>query len=85
MQNYKLSIGIVTLFLVCYTLSPFMGVPAWVISLAYAVSPFLVIWMVICVLKNGKPSGRTFDEGYFYDDTDAPTSVDLRNPYRDAA
>jgi hypothetical protein len=83
MQYCKLSIGVVTAFLVCYTLSPYMGVPAWVISSAYLLSPFLVVWMVICILKKGQPSGRTFDEGYFYDDEQAPQSVE--KDYRNAA
>lgn len=29
--------------------------------------PFVVIWMTICILKYGKPQGRTFDD-YLYDD-----------------
>ena len=83
MQNSKLSVGIVTIFLLCYTLTPYVGIPAWVISSAYLLSPFLVVWMVVCVLKDGKPSERTFDEGYFYDEEEAPQSVD--KDFRNAA
>lgn len=28
-----------------------------------------MIWMVVCILKNGKPSGYTFEQR-FYDDVD---------------
>jgi len=76
MKGCKFSVVFVTGFLLVYTLSPYVGVPAWVISSAYLISPFLIGWMVVCVLKNGQPSGRTFDEGYFYDEESAPQSVD---------
>lgn len=33
----------------------------------FAFSPFMVIWMAVYILKQGKPSGRTFEE-YFYDE-----------------
>lgn len=40
-----------------------------VVAAMFVISPFLVIWMVYRVLKDGKPSGRTFSE-HFYDDSD---------------
>ncbi|MCU0354467.1 MAG: hypothetical protein MUD08_12135 [Cytophagales bacterium] len=76
MQGCRFPILFVTAFLVVYTLSPHLGASPLMISSAYLASPFLVIWMVVRVLKKGEPSGRTFDEGYFYDDENAPQSIE---------
>ncbi|MDJ1466357.1 hypothetical protein QNI19_33295 [Cytophagaceae bacterium DM2B3-1] len=75
-QNYKFSIVCVTVYLILYTVSPYMDIPSWVIGTAYLLSPFLVVWMVISILKGEAYSGKTFDEGYFYADRNAPKSID---------
>lgn len=60
---------LVTAVLVVYViLSVYWANPIMMLSV-YMLSPFLVIWMVYRVLKDGVPSDRTFDE-YFYDDVD---------------
>jgi hypothetical protein len=38
-------------------------------------APFIVIWMVLSILIKGEPSGKTFDEGHWYDDPTAPQPV----------
>jgi hypothetical protein len=62
-------ITIVTLYLLFYQLTPFIGIPDKIISVLFIVSPFLVIAMVYFVLKYGKPSKYNFDER-FYEDFD---------------
>jgi len=76
MQGCRVPVFFVTVFLLVYTLSPYLGIPGWIIACAYIASPLMVIWMVVAVLQNGKSSGRTFNKGYFYDHEDAPQSVD---------
>jgi len=35
----------------------------------FSISPFLIVWMVIRVLKHGVPSKRKFED-YFYEDAE---------------
>jgi hypothetical protein len=75
MKGCRIPVLVTTIFLVVYTISPYIGVPEPVIALAYVLAPFLVIWMVFSILIKGEPSGRTFEDGYWYDDPAAPRSV----------
>lgn len=67
MSRIKFPIISVTLFMVIYNLLPFFNVSSNVIVALFIVSPFAVIWMVYCILKNGKPSEKNWDD-YFYED-----------------
>lgn len=58
----------VSAFLAIYVLLAYFNIENVVITM-FLISPFLVIWMVYKVLKDGTPSGRTFSE-HFYDDSD---------------
>ena len=58
-----------TAILFVYTILAQFYPDSIVIVLIFAMSPFLITWMVYKVLKDGQPSTRTFDE-YFYDDVD---------------
>lgn len=69
MSRIKFPVISVTLFMVIYNLLPFFNVSSNVIVALFIVSPFAVIWMVYCVLKNGKPSEKNWDD-YFYEDYD---------------
>ena len=55
-------------FLAVYVMLAFFKVENVVITM-FLISPFLVIWMVLRVLKDGKPSGKTFSE-HFYEDSE---------------
>jgi len=81
MKGCRIPVIVTSLFLLVYTASPYLGVPAPLIALAYVLAPFLVIWMVLSVLIKGEPSGRTFDEGHWYDDPAAPRSVGKSERY----
>jgi hypothetical protein len=68
MEGIKFPVIFSTLYLFIYSLLPFWeGVEA-VVGALFFLSPFLVIWLVISVLKDGKPSGKTLEEGYWYED-----------------
>lgn len=69
MKQIKIPLFACTLYLSLYTLSPFIGIPDIMIIFMWVLSPFLVIWLVFHVLKDGKASDRTFEE-YWYDDVD---------------
>ena len=69
MKKIKTVVAIVTLYLMLFQASPYIGFPDEVIFMMFCLSPFLVIYMVLVILKNGEPSKHTFDEK-FYDDFD---------------
>jgi hypothetical protein len=75
MKGCRTPVLVTSLFLLVYTLSPYLGVPGPLIALAYVMAPFLVVWMVLSILIKGEPSGRTFDEGQWYDDPTAPRAA----------
>ena len=69
MRGPLFPVSLVSIYLLVYaTLALFGQHPNWVL-LMFLFSPALVIWMVYSVLRNGKPSGKTFDE-HFYEDRD---------------
>jgi hypothetical protein len=69
MKNIKFPIYFVTAVLFAYSILSQFYPDSIVIVMVFALSPFLITWMVYKVLKDGQPSARTFDE-YFYDDID---------------
>ena len=69
MKKVWLVIAFATLYLFFYQLTPYIGVPEEIIIALYILSPFVIIYMVYVVLKEGTPSKYTFDER-FYDDFD---------------
>lgn len=73
MENIKFPIYLTTLYLIIYTLSPYLGFGDGIILLMFVFAPFLVIWMVIRILKDGKESQRKFED-YWYDDIDITRS-----------
>jgi len=67
MKALKYPIAITTLLLIVYNIMPFVGVPFAIIFFTMLLLTGLTIWMVIKILKDGKPSGRTFED-HWYDD-----------------
>lgn len=61
---------IVTLYLVVYYILFQAGAPEDIILTMFALSPFLVIWMVMTILKYGKYEGPELkeDEEWGYQD-----------------
>jgi Flp pilus assembly protein TadB len=68
MKGIWFPVMFVTAFLAVYVVLSLLSFDRTVTAMFF-ISPFLVVWMVLRVLKDGKPSGRTFSE-YFYDDLD---------------
>ena len=67
MKNPGIIILLVTLYLLIFKSAPYLGIPDNIILLMFAISPFLVIYMVYVVLKFGKPSPHTFEERFYED------------------
>jgi hypothetical protein len=67
MEKIKAPILVVSLILLFYTITPFIGIPYQITSFLFAISPLLVIWMVIRILKDGRHSGKTWSEGFRYE------------------
>jgi hypothetical protein len=62
-------IGIATGFMLLYLLSILFQFPGeWIFDL-YLLSPFVIVWMVMRILKDPYSTDKTFDE-YFYQDRD---------------
>lgn len=62
MKNYRFSTAFVTTYLVVYTILFHLDVSMPVLLLMFAISPFLVLWMVITILKYGVYNGRELGE-----------------------
>ena len=52
MKKEIFALWFVTIYLVVYATSAFMGVSTSVVFVLFALSPVLVIWMVVAVLKS---------------------------------
>ena len=70
MKNIKVTVTAGTVFLLIYILSYHLNVPLAIPMLLFCFSPFVMIWMVISILKDGTPSEKKFSDGYFYEDYD---------------
>ncbi|MEX6687860.1 hypothetical protein QTN47_10165 [Danxiaibacter flavus] len=62
MKNHKFATIFVTLYLVIFTVLTQLNAPLWLIGLMYVLSPLLVIWMVITVLKYASYNGKQLAE-----------------------
>ena len=67
MKSAWLPVGIVTIFLLVYVFIAAAGYSYLLITGLFSISPILVVWMVIRVLKSPYNSGKTFNE-HFYED-----------------
>jgi hypothetical protein len=68
-MNIWIPVTLVTAYLFIYTSITAFSENTAIAYLLFAFSPVFLIWMVVRVLKDGTPSGRTFDT-YYYDDVD---------------
>ncbi|HEY8400128.1 MAG TPA: hypothetical protein VIK89_02640 [Cytophagaceae bacterium] len=72
MKSDKFPIIVVSLYLLLYTISPYLNIPVKIIYLMFALSPLLLIWMVYSILKFGKYNGRALREGEEWGYSDLP-------------
>ena len=67
MKNVQFPILFATFYLVLYVAClEILGMTS-VVLILFGLSPVVIVWMVIRVLKDGVPSGKTFTD-HFYDD-----------------
>jgi hypothetical protein len=69
MKNIQFPVYFTTAYLIVYVLLAQVQQTAFLIPWMFIFSPFLVCWMVYCILKHGEESSKTFDES-FYEDWD---------------
>jgi hypothetical protein len=62
LRNPLFATVFVTLFLVIYHLFFQWGMPQDILSVLFILSPFLMIWMVVTILKHGKYNGAELKE-----------------------
>ncbi|MFN8354818.1 MAG: hypothetical protein U0Y10_10260 [Spirosomataceae bacterium] len=68
MKKIRVPVLGVTLFLLIYTLGSNVGYfSPMIIASMFTISPFVVIWMVIRILKDGTPSPLTMDDQFYED------------------
>jgi hypothetical protein len=67
MKNIKIPIFLTTALLMTYAI--IVGFDSlWKVSMIlFGLLYIALIWMVICILKYGKPSPHTFDERFYED------------------
>lgn len=81
MNDLKKHILSSTIYVLLMVLSPLLG-NLKITAIMVLGLPFVLVWMVVRILKDGQPSGRDFDE-YFYDDRETVRvrSNDTKDPF----
>lgn len=67
MKNYLVSVGVVTGFLIVYVIAIQLNLSMFLIWLLFLISPILLIWMVVSVLKAPVEIKETFDDKWYQD------------------
>ncbi|WP_162343884.1 hypothetical protein [Cyclobacterium salsum] len=67
MDNSLTPVAIVTGFLLVYVVAVAVNINTAIILMMFSLSPILMIWMVIRVLKAAFESTHTFDEKWYED------------------
>lgn len=62
LRNPAFATTFVTVYLVVYTVLSHTGASEDLITVLFALSPFLVIWMAITIMKYGEYSGAALDD-----------------------
>jgi hypothetical protein len=64
-----LRVFIASLYLLVYIVFLSLESTTRIAFFMFSVSPVMLIWLVVGILKHGKPGKRTFDS-YYYEDVD---------------
>lgn len=70
MKDLKIPIVLATAFLLFYTISAHAGMSFFWVMLMFSLSPLVVIWLAVHILKYGEPTTKTWEEGFRYEDKD---------------
>ncbi|MCS6821208.1 MAG: hypothetical protein NZ551_04985 [Microscillaceae bacterium] len=68
MQNIQFPVIVSTLYVLFFTIVCRSSFPLELIMILFAFSPFVLIWLVIRMLKDGVAPEQKFSEGYWYCD-----------------
>ena len=69
-RNPATAITFVTIYLLFFLIGLHFNISLQLLLIMFSLSPFMILWMVYTVLKNGKFSGREFEpkEEWGYED-----------------
>lgn len=67
MKNLHFPVIATTLVLFFYLISVYTNVVFSIVFMLFLILNVLTVWMVIRILKDGEPSGRTFEEKWYED------------------
>ncbi|MCG8310086.1 MAG: hypothetical protein MI975_22000 [Cytophagales bacterium] len=67
MKNIRFPVYLTSSVLAFYSMTPFMGVPYALVATLFLSLNVLIIWMVVRVLKDGVPTGQTWEESWYED------------------
>lgn len=70
MKGIKFPVIAATAYLLVYTCLGYFGAPSGLIFVLFALSPVVVTWMVIRILKNGTYTGGPLKGEWGYEDYD---------------
>ncbi|MGY6560502.1 MAG: hypothetical protein ACXITV_00185 [Luteibaculaceae bacterium] len=65
MDSIKFPLMFATYYLFIYVIFASVGTLNQLAMFLFSLSPVIVIWMVIRVLKDGKPSEKTFETDFY--------------------
>lgn len=62
MKKEVFAIGFVTIYLVAYAIIAYLGFSTGLVFLLFSLSPFLLVWMVIMILKSTHTPPQSFKD-----------------------
>ncbi|PTB95678.1 hypothetical protein C9994_10655 [Marivirga lumbricoides] len=65
MRKLFFPLSLTTFLLFFYLIGIVFNFPYPLISFIFGIFPFVLVWMVIKILKDGEHSGKTFDEDFY--------------------
>jgi hypothetical protein len=58
----------VSLFLLFYTIAPYLDISGNILFLLFLLGQFFVVYLVYMTLRYGNPTDKTFEDGHWYED-----------------
>ncbi|MEO1051979.1 MAG: hypothetical protein AAFX87_15210 [Bacteroidota bacterium] len=70
MEGLKFPVAFATVYLFIFLLARFLDPSGNLVVWLFLFAPIMMVWLVIRVLKDGKPSEKKWSDGHFYEDVD---------------